>query len=404
MQRINGSQVGIASTSGYATEAHVRHVSEPLVAQRIEGTVKLRIWGQSLDATQPASWAIALRVISRDGKEERGVLLPLTTGRGQTFGEKPTPVLIGPLPLIPVAALKGDRFVAEIGSVGQARIEIRDDKQAWIEFSADACFENLATHLQDQRSSREVNRCIYCGLVGKGLSREHIIPEGLNGELTLVAASCQACGNITSAFELDVLRNAVGALRQALKMRSKRSKNRKTHFPMRVRRGDAQIEIQVPLEEYPTVLAFPVFAPPGNIVGRPDSESLTIVHVQPTQLSGLPLNVLQKKYGVDADYLGVTITYQPFNFARTIAKIAYGFAVLRLGLANIPEPYVLPVILGEEKRIGRWVGCDQTQPLKRSHGLHEIGIYIEGGEIHVLVRLFAQFGAPEYHVVVGKVP
>jgi hypothetical protein len=391
-------------TSPLQTEALIRHVSEPLAEQLIAGRVKLRIWGQSLDATHPATWALALRLVSRDGTQERGVLLPLTTGSTtQKFGTELAPMLIGPLRLNPMKTVRGDRLVAEIGALGQARIEPRDDNQAWIRLftNADLCFEDFATHLGDHKTSREINQCIYCGANGPSLSREHVIPKGLKGNLTLVAGSCSDCRDITSAFELDVLRYAVGALRQAFKMRSKTSKS---PLRMQVRRGGIQVEIQVPANEYPTVLALPVFAPPGHCVGRPDSEDLTIEGVRLTQLAGLPWPALQQKYGIDADYLGVTIRNHPFFFSRTLAKIAYGFAVLKLGLPNIADRYVLPTILGAEKHIGRWVGCDQTQPSKPSTGLHEIRIDLQGREIHVFVRLFAQFGAPEYHIVVGRVP
>jgi hypothetical protein len=34
-------------------------------------------------------------------------------------------------------------------------------------------------------------------------------------------------------------------------------------------------------------------------------------------------------------------------------------------------------------------------------GLHALTIRAAGTDIHVIVRLFAQFGGPEYHVVLG---
>ncbi len=63
--------------------------------------------------------------------------------------------------------------------------------------------------------------------------------------------------------------------------------------------------------------------------------------------------------------------------------------------------YVLPTLLGDRIDIAHWVGCDGTSLLQSSVGLHTVELRMEGKEIHVLVRLFAEFGAPEYHVVVG---
>jgi hypothetical protein len=90
-------------------------------------------------------------------------------------------------------------------------------------------------------------------------------------------------------------------------------------------------------------------------------------------------------------------------FARAIGKIAYGFAVLQLGLERIMDRYVVPAVLGEANDIGRWVGNDAVAPLGASTGLHALTIRVDAKEAHVFVRLFANFGAPEYHVVVGRI-
>lgn len=269
-----------------------------------------------------------------------------------------------------------------------------------MQFSADILFEDLRTHFQEARSSRKVGKCIYCGSTDEPLSREHIIPEGLNGEFTLIAASCARCRDTTSGFEQEVLRNTFGPARIALQMRSKRSNERPSHLPLQLRRGGEEIEIQVPVQDYPAILAFPIFAPPAYLTGRPYSSGIDIVGIAHTQVAGLPLAELQRKYG--GDYLGVRLAYEPVKFARAMAKIAYGFAVLTFGLDHIAERYLLTALLGETSDIGRWVGCDRTSPLSPSTGLHAVALRMEGKEIHVLVRLFAQFGAPEYHVVVGR--
>jgi len=377
-------------------------VSESVAGQRIQGTVGLRIWGQSADPANLATWALSIRVVSRDGKEERGVLLPLTTGgESESFGSDLAPLILGPLTLAPVDALRGDRVVIELGSRGAARVESRDDGQAWVQFSADILFEDLNTHFKEGRTSRKVGKCIYCGLTGEPLSREHIIPEGLNGEFTLIAASCARCRNITSGFEQEVLRNTFGAARIALEMRSKRPNERPSHLPIQVRRGGKEIEIQVPVQEYPAILALPIFAQPAYLAGRPSSSGIDVVGTAQTQVAGLPLAELQRKY--EGDYLGVRLAYQPVMFARAVAKIAYGFTVLSLGLEHIADRYVLPALLGEMSNIGRWVGCDRASPLGPSTGLHAVTLRMEDKEIHVMVRLFAQFGAPEYHVVIGRV-
>jgi hypothetical protein len=84
--------------------------------------------------------------------------------------------------------------------------------------------------------------------------------------------------------------------------------------------------------------------------------------------------------------------------------MAYGFAVLKLGVERITDRYVLPAMLGETSNIGRWVGCDPGPRINPATDLHawSFGLDQDNNEIHVLIRLFAFFGAPEYHVVVGR--
>ncbi len=249
--------------------AQLRHISEPLVSQRIEGTVRLRFWAQAIDPTQPATWAVAIRLVSRDATEERGDLLPLATGtEGDAFGPDLAPRIVGPLSLVPQEASDGDRILLELGSRGAARIQLGNNEQTWVQFSADLLFEELR---MEARQSRKIGRCIYCGSKDEPLSREHIVPEGLNGEWTLGKASCGLCRDITSRFEVDLLRRALLPGRTALRMRTKRPRERPTHLPIRVRDAGIEVRVDVPVEDYPAAIAFPVFAPPGYVRAGPVS-------------------------------------------------------------------------------------------------------------------------------------
>jgi hypothetical protein len=85
-----------------------------------------------------------------------------------------------------------------------------------------------------------------------------------------------------------------------------------------------------------------------------------------------------------------------------LAKIGYGMAVLELGIEGIAQVYVLSNILGTADDVGQWVGCDDGPALNPTSGLHAIRLEFVGDDILVRVRLFAQFGASEYVVCVGK--
>jgi hypothetical protein len=47
------------------------------------------------------------------------------------------------------------------------------------------------------------------------------------------------------------------------------------------------------------------------------------------------------------------------------------------------------------------VGCDEDERglLAGSTGLHDVGLFLRDRALHVIVKLFAQFGAQEYRVV-----
>src|SRR6266853_1676428 len=88
-----------------------------------------------------------------------------------------------------------------------------------------------------------VGRCIYCGATRysaaevRPLSDEHIVPEGLSGTLVLPRASCRRCAKTTGQIEGSVLRNLLWAPRTLLKMKTKRPKERPTHFSAAVKIG-----------------------------------------------------------------------------------------------------------------------------------------------------------------------
>jgi hypothetical protein len=104
-----------------------------------------------------------------------------------------------------------------------------------------------------------------------------------------------------------------------------------------------------------------------------------------------------------ADFVGARTNFAPEEFARTLAKIAFCGAVYALGLAPFRQTPIRGVILGTDPCIGHWVGSWEGDPINESKGgLHAIQVRASGSDIHVILRLFAQFAAPEYHVALGS--
>jgi hypothetical protein len=96
--------------------------------------------------------------------------------------------------------------------------------------------------------------------------------------------------------------------------------------------------------------------------------------------------------------------YRPEDFARFIAKMAYGYAVERYGLRAFERVYVLPAILGESNDIGRWVGCPDRREFPVRQCNVSVGFrIILGDDLVVRIKMFAQFDGAEYVAVVGKI-
>ena len=168
-----------------------------------------------------------------------------------------------------------------------------------------------------------VGHCIYCRGTDN-LSKEHIIPYGLNGNAVLSAASCARCRNITASFEREVLRGSMRAVRVGLKFQS-----RKKHHgapltePLMFTRNGVSETIDLPIERFPIRLPFPKFAPPQFLAGDQNSK-LKIIGAT-TILFGPRPEVVGKELGAQK------LVFQsrrdsPVSFARMIAKIGYAMA------------------------------------------------------------------------------
>ena len=255
----------------------------------------------------------------------------------------------------------------------------------------------------EQPFTGPVGRCIYCGATNVHLGNEHTLPKSLGGGGTLVLqkASCLACGAITSKFERHVSRDLFSAVRAKHNLPTKHKDKRPTRLPLSVQRGKAEEIINVPIEVYPALVPLPLFAPPAYIDKRSYSSGIDVVgHA----LFGPPVQEIRDRLNIDG--FTVTITHKGLDLARLIAKIAYGFAIRTFGPGIIDTAYVRPAILNlnQINDVGRWVGCVTQPPPSKMSNLHEMKLSVTNGDIYVYVRLFANYGTPEYLVITGLSP
>lgn len=246
-----------------------------------------------------------------------------------------------------------------------------------------------------------VGQCIYCHTDRQPLSTEHIIPYGLNGPWTLREASCDSCAAITGAFE-RVQKTTFDTVRIALNFPSRKKKKRPGELPLSIERGGKTEIVYLPVKDYPAVISMPHFEAPAYLAGR-DDEQLHVTSFTGVQIGGPPIAEVARK--LSAQSISITVNFDPVgDFARLLAKIAYGCAVVVAGcnLSRFEEVYVLPAIMGKTDDVGRWVGGMGGDRPPPERDLHHVKYYLDDGDLRIHVRLFAQFNAPEYVIVVGR--
>jgi len=246
-----------------------------------------------------------------------------------------------------------------------------------------------------------VGKCIYCG-VTQNLEVEHILPFGLSGTATLPESTCRACAQITGKCEQDVLHGPMWAVRvyRDLKSRTKH-KDAPAEYPVKILKDGRESDLQMPIEEVPILLSFPLFTPPAFFSPAEYEHGIRVTGVI-TISFGITPEEAARKLGAEKIILNQNI--QPVAFARLIAKIAFAWAAAegKLSLLKEASP-VVPAILGRVDNIGRWVGT--TEPLAKYGGvLHRLLIH-EDRINRVLigeVQLFSDSQTPSYGVVLGE--
>jgi hypothetical protein len=250
-------------------------------------------------------------------------------------------------------------------------------------------------------------RCIYCGGNDREhLTKEHIIPIGLQDGFILPKSSCVPCQRITGGVENTVMRKAL--------------------FPYRWHSGFVSHK-QIP-EMIPLGISLEQNPKPRHVAlaEHPNFLLLPRLHREPSILSGVPQTpfppafaLLSLDDNIDASMQRrsgkLTLMRHMFNFDaywRMIAKIAHAFAVADIGLGLggfIPR---LPdLILGKDIRlasdlIGDWP--EEKPPFDHAEGgpLHRIAWgfrpWNDQHLVMVYMRLFSGHGrTPTYAVVAG---
>ncbi len=246
--------------------------------------------------------------------------------------------------------------------------------------------------------TREIGRCIYCGTTEGRLTNEHAIPYGLNGNYILTRASCDACAKITTHIERDTMRGLWPQIRTVLAMKSYHKKKRSKTLSLVLRKDGVESSAEVALEDFPLCIACPVIPPPGITLKRTPAKDVPY-DLQFIRIAGPTFEEVAKRHG--ADEVFDKISFHPSLFGRSLAKIAYCAAVAALGLDALSLSPLPAIILGTDIFVWHWVGGWNRDQVTEPKGTHALQLLERDTQLHVVLRLFAQFNAPEYHVVIG---
>ncbi len=247
-------------------------------------------------------------------------------------------------------------------------------------------------------------QCIYCGAreyapgYDRPLGEEHIVSEGMGGTLILPEASCLECEGTTSAAETTVLGGMLWAPRHKLKLPMKRSKIKRTKFPVTAFVDGKEVNFSLPLDTHPTMLFFLPLRTPGILAGRPIGRS----GIRGFWLRGL--NDLAKANALELWSPSVDTV----RFCQFLAKTGHSFAMAMLGdsclMPSLPD-FIRRRFTSDEQypECYHLIGGDIDRP--PSNVLHELGLAFARHEhqwyLTVHMRFFANLGAPTYVAVVG---
>jgi hypothetical protein len=253
---------------------------------------------------------------------------------------------------------------------------------------------------------KDMGECIYCGEEAQ-LTREHIVPLALNGDLILKNASCPVCSDITKRFEGSVLRGFMLDARTVGKFQTRRPKERPLQLAISRELALGSFErLQLPVDSHPGFLHLPLLEPAGILAGRNSEIGTKLFGFETIRFGsdpGLLLNLLNTRAIRTHHRLYLT------QFARLIAKIGYCFASWQHGLLPRTRIPVMDSILGRSDRHSHWIGsADFGTEIEKQRPEHALATCVKTSPIDgydylvARVKLFCSTGATGYEVAIGR--
>ena len=227
----------------------------------------------------------------------------------------------------------------------------------------------------------KVGQCIYCGISGQEtiLTDEHIVPDGLNGNLVLPEASCQKCQRHINDFEFQAMRYSLNLGRAKYGVRSKKGVKRGKKKVTASGNGHDHFEIG---PNMPTLVAISHYNRKADaITGRHGDDAAA------NTLAWSPIKTLPP-----------TVKVRPGDMTRFAAKIAHAYATAVFGIHKF-KPFLIDHILGHgDKGIPLYLGITDSLPVQVP-----AVVDIEAFDMIMPVYLLPSMPAVNRHVIIVKI-
>lgn len=231
----------------------------------------------------------------------------------------------------------------------------------------------------------------------------------------VLEASCPRCAVVTGKIEQSILRGELRTPRAAMRLFTRRPKERPASIPLEIEEDGQALSVNVPPEMHMAPLTLLTFEQPSYLTGADASPGTKVTghFTLYPNASNLPLprqkqsQILQRR---SVTYR-TSVVLKPHEFCRMLAKIAFAYVVGMYGSSKLSECYVLDLILGADEDSNRFVGAALHDLILTAgcliNGRHRILDFRRNGDIIVFLQLFSTSGngsnnPPIYTVVVGK--
>ncbi|MGE5564766.1 MAG: HNH endonuclease [Parcubacteria group bacterium] len=264
-----------------------------------------------------------------------------------------------------------------------------------------------------RQSLGPVGHCIYCFKRSPSvvLSDEHIIPDGLAGDLVLRLSSCDECASKTCSIETHFLREVLQFARAVVGVQSRKRKSARRTIRVTLNDGPEPSDRELPIDgQAPFILPFiTTDALPGILRGGFPTEEprlrLSLFGAKDWNLTG------QQWLGANGTFRWAHRLHAGI-VGQALAKIAHAYACAKLG-ADTFTPFLTEYIRAKEPpfdgyHLGSYSSHDQMDclhyldiQLTRARRWAGAG-YVEETLYVVYLRLFAHQPSPSFLIVVGR--